>query len=76
MPRTTIDLDASILRSVKRLARVAGKSLGEVVSELLAVALDRQREADRKPTLKWRSQAMSARVDLEDKEAVARALER
>lgn len=76
MPRTTLDLDASVLRSVKRLARAAGKSLGEVVSELLAVALDRQQAGEEQPRLKWRTQAMSARVDLEDKEAVARALER
>lgn len=74
MPRTTIDLDASVLKSIKRLARAAGKSLGEVISELLAVAL--HQDTEEKPQLRWETQTMSARVDLEDKEAVHRALER
>jgi hypothetical protein len=50
-----------------------GKSLGELVSELLASALDRE-ETETVP-FTWITQRMRARVDLEDKEVVRRALE-
>jgi hypothetical protein len=70
MPRTTLDLDASILRDLKRLGREQGKSLGELVSELVAQALSGRRR--RKPApFEWISQPMGApRVDLKDKDAV------
>src|SRR5437867_748364 len=41
MPRTTIDLDPSVLAALKRRQRRAGKSLGRPVSELLADRLGR-----------------------------------
>jgi hypothetical protein len=72
MPRTTIDLDAAILRELERRKRREGKTLGRLVSELLASALARE---DKPPaTLSWNTRPMGARVDLEDKEAVRRAL--
>jgi len=37
--RTTIDIDESILKQLKRLARQEGKPLGKFVSELLARSL-------------------------------------
>ncbi len=73
MPRTTIDIDAGVLRELKRRQRKEGKTLGQLVSELLAVSLRRaERPAD---GLRWTARPMGARVDLEDKEAVRRALE-
>jgi macrodomain Ter protein organizer (MatP/YcbG family) len=74
MPRTTIDIDAGVLRRLQERKRREGKTLGRLVSELLARAL---RETDAQPTreLDWTSRPMGARVDLEDKEAVRRALE-
>ena len=73
MPRTTIDIDAGVLRELKRRQRKEGKTLGQLVSELLAVSLRRsERPAD---DLRWTARPMGARVDLEDKEAVRRALE-
>lgn len=74
MTRTTIDIDAAVLRRLKARKRREGKTLGELVSELLATAL---READeaRPQKLSWTTRAMSARVDLADKEAVRRALD-
>ena len=39
MPRTTIDIDAPILRDLKRRQKQEGKSLGRLVSDLLAQAL-------------------------------------
>jgi hypothetical protein len=74
VPRTTLDLDAVVLRRLKRRARAERKSLGRLVSDLLAGALDR--EAPEQPVeLEWESAPMRARIDLEDKEAVRRALE-
>lgn len=73
MPRTTIDIDASVLRRLKERKEREGKTLGQLVSELLAGAL-REAESPRHE-LRWGSQSMRARVDLADKEAVRRALE-
>jgi hypothetical protein len=73
MPRTTLDLDAGVLRALRRRKRRTGQSLGEVASELLAGAL---REPDNpRRRITWRSARMGARVDLDDKEAVRRATE-
>jgi hypothetical protein len=73
MPRTTIDLDATVLRDLKDRGRREGKSLGQVASELLAQSL-RQPPAE-PPTFTWTSKPMRPHVDLEDKEAVYRALD-
>lgn len=74
MARTTIDIDPAILRELKKRQRREGKTLGRLVSELLARALDREPEPGQAP-FTWTSRPMGARVDLEDKEAVRRALE-
>ena len=74
MARTTIDIDAAVLRELKRRQKREGKTLGQLVSELLSSALDRQPEPAHAP-FTWNSAPMGARVDLEDKEAVRRALE-
>lgn len=76
MPRTTVDIDASILRHAKQLARAQGKSLSQIVSELLAAGLARREGGKRTPAFAWRSKPMKARVDLEDKEAIHAALDR
>lgn len=76
MPRTTIDLDAAVLRELKRLGRLQHKSIGRVASELLSGALSQaQRKSQAAAPLKWVSMPMRARVDLEDKEALAKLLE-
>lgn len=72
MPRTTLDLDSSVLRELRRRSRAKRKSMGEVASELLARSL-REDEALSTTTrkLKWISRDLGRpRVDLEDKEAV------
>ena len=73
MPRTTIDLDAGVLRELKRRKGSSGQSLGQLASELLAGAL-REPPAEQAP-LRWRSARMGARVDIGDKEALRRALD-
>jgi hypothetical protein len=74
MPRTTIDLDAGVLRELKRRKR-SGQSLGQLASELLAGAMHKSATAPTRPALRWRSAPMGARIDLEDKEAVRRAID-
>lgn len=71
MARTTIDLDAAVLRELKRRKRSTGQSIGQLASELLAGAL--REPASERQALRWRSARMGARLDLEDKEAVRRA---
>jgi hypothetical protein len=73
MPRTTIDLDASVLRELKRRKR-QGQSIGQFASELLAAALSEP--AAQQHGLDWQSRRMGARVDLDDKEALNRLLDR
>jgi hypothetical protein len=73
--RTTLDIDAPILREVKALHEREGRSMGAIVSELLAEALARRRSGRAAPSFRWTSRSMKARVDLSDKEAVYAALD-
>jgi hypothetical protein len=76
MPRTTLDLDSSVLSELRRRARREGKSMGQVASELLASVL--VEEGDR-PTsrFEWKSGSLGEPLaDLEDKEAVRAVLDR
>jgi hypothetical protein len=74
MTRTTIDIDAAVLRRLKARKQREGKTMGQLVSELLAAAL-RQTDAGPPRDFTWTTRPMGARVDLEDKEALQRALE-
>lgn len=74
MPRTTIDIDPTVLRELKKRQRNEGKSLGRLVSELLTTALGRSEQQSPVP-FRWISRSMNARVDLEDKDAMRRALD-
>ena len=73
--RTTIDIDAPILREIKTLQKKDGRSMGRIVTDLLADALGRRRRPSGKQELRWTSRRMRARVDLADKEAVYRVLD-
>lgn len=76
MPRTTVDIDGSVLRDLKRMARDEGKSLGQIISELVAVSLARGDSRSPKRRLRWTAQPMRARVDIEDKDRVYSILDR
>lgn len=76
MPRTTLDLDASVLGDLRRRAAREGKSMGQVASEQLAGSLRAEKQAGPRP-LNWTRKAMGQfKVDLEDKDAVSRLLDR
>ncbi|HZU17496.1 MAG TPA: ribbon-helix-helix protein, CopG family [Candidatus Dormibacteraeota bacterium] len=74
--RTTLHLDASLLAQLKRHQRRRRTSLSERVNQLLAQALAETEAAERTARpLRWTARAMAARVDLEDKDALAQALD-
>lgn len=66
MPRTTLNIDATVLAQLKKRSRLEGKSMGEIVSELLARKLS-QTDKDI-GGLEWTTGRMGARFDLEDKD--------
>jgi hypothetical protein len=76
MPRTTLDIDAPLLRELKKLQEREGRSLGKIVSQLLAEALARRKSAPEPAKLQWVSRPMHALVSLSDKEAVYAVLDR
>ncbi|MEO8503921.1 MAG: antitoxin [Acidobacteriota bacterium] len=74
--RTTLDLDAPVLKHLKSLQEETGKSLGQLASELLAEALARRAARPPSgPTFRWTTKAMGAVFDIEDKERLYEALE-
>jgi hypothetical protein len=73
--RTTLDIHDPILREVKAIHEREGRSIGAIVSELLAEALARRRSSRARPPFRWTSRPMKPLVDLADKDAVYAALE-
>jgi hypothetical protein len=75
MPRTTIDLESAVLKELRRRSHQEGKSMGQVASEILALALTGPPPASE--PFGWTTGRLGIpRVDLEDREAVRAALER
>jgi plasmid stability protein len=76
MPRTTLDLDATVLADLRRRAAAEGKSMGQVASERLAGCLGEERPTESRP-LNWAKKDMGPfKIDLEDKEAIWNLLDR
>ena len=74
MARTTIDLDPAILRELRRRGAREGKSMGQVASELLARAVAEPTDRPA-PDFAWAAADLGRPlVDLEDPEALRRAL--
>ncbi len=77
MPRTTFDLDPSVLTQLRRRATHEGKSVGQLASELLAQQLAVEDRTSGAQKLQWTSRDLGVpRVDLEDKEALHALRER
>lgn len=73
IPRTTFDLDATVLADLRHRAATEGKSMGQVASELLAIGL--HDESTEQPPLNWVRKDLGLKIDLEDKDAVWRILD-
>lgn len=74
--RTTVDIDDPILKELKRLQKKERKSLGRLVSDLLAIALHGCAQTARAPSpFTWISRGMGARYDLADREALLDAMD-
>lgn len=74
MARTTLNLDPSVLRELRRRGIRDQKSMGQVASEVLAAALSE--ESATPVSFRWRSADLGKpRVDLEDKAAVQAILD-
>jgi plasmid stability protein len=75
MPRTTLDLDPTVLRELRRRSAAEGRSMGRLASELLMRSLSGE-EAAKVRSFEWRTADLGEpRVDLEDKEAVRAILD-
>ena len=70
--RTTVDIDAPILRELKALQAREGKSMGRLVSHLLARALKHGAVPSKVQSRDWIAKPMGVRLDLTDKEALHR----
>ena len=74
--RTTVDIDDPILKDLKKIQQEKGKSLGRLISDLLAQAMGERKssKASAKPA-RWISKAMGARINLSDHDALYSAME-
>ena len=72
--RTTIDIDDPKLREPEQRSAKEGKSLGRLVSEILAGAPEEDPRSCVTPPPAWIARPMRARVNLSDREAVHRVL--
>jgi hypothetical protein len=76
MPRTTLDLDSTVLEQLRRRAANEHKSMGQVASERLAVSL-RESTPKELPRLRWPSRRMGKpAVALEDKDSLWKLLDK
>lgn len=74
--RTTVNIDDPILKELKAVQKKEGKSLGRLISDLLAQALGERKSAQRPMrSAVWISKPMGARIDLSDREALYTAME-
>lgn len=75
MARTTVDIDASVMRELKKRQERERKTLGQLISELLAKAMEADDGGRAARPLSWVTKDLQPRVDLEDKDAIWSALD-
>lgn len=76
MARTTLDIDTPLLEELKKMQKKEKKSLGALVSQLVAEALARRsRTREKHREFRWATRAMRARVDITDRDALYAALD-
>ncbi len=75
--RTTLDLEKPILDGLRKLQKQEKIPLGKIASRLLAEALaGTKTPSTPQPILGWVSAPMNAKVDLSDKDALFRELDK
>ena len=76
MARTTIDIDTPILEELKQMQKQEGKTLGRLVSDLLARVLAERGSRTAEPvSIDWPDQPLKPLIDIEDKEELYRVLD-
>ena len=73
--RITINIARPIFKELKKIQEKEGRTMGELVTGLLAEALQERYADHAVPELDWISRPMRARVDLTDKEAVCATID-
>jgi hypothetical protein len=76
MARTTLNIDAPILKELKEIQRKEKRSLGKIVSQLLMEALAVRKKPTKVQKFKWVSRPMHCRIDLSDKDVLYSRLDR
>lgn len=74
--RTTIDIEAPILKELREIQMREGVTLETLISRLLNEAIARRKKHSVAPAFQWTTRPMRALIDLEDKDAVASKLVR
>jgi len=72
--RTTLDIDGPILDELKKIQKREKKSIGRLVSDLLAVSLKNMKQSSSKIPA-WTTRSMQAKVNLNDKDALFSVLD-
>ena len=68
--RTTLDIDDPVLADLKRLQKEQGKTLGRLVSDLLAEVLGQRTAPRKRPPFRWNASTGGLLIDPRDKEAI------
>ena len=76
MARTTIDIDDPILKEIRAIQKKDGRSMGKIVSQLLAEALIKQKTFAKQPRFNWISRPMGLLLDMADRDEVYRILDK
>jgi hypothetical protein len=76
MPRTTLDIDASVLRELKDISARKHKSMGAMASELLARSLAEEHKGVAVPDFWWPTMSGPMLVDIDDKDALWEILDK
>jgi hypothetical protein len=76
MPRTTLNIDSSVMRELRRRSEREQTSIGELASRLLARELRREETPQPQPFAWVSGDLGKPAVDLEDTEALAALLDR
>ncbi len=66
MVRTTVDIDASVLRELKKRQERDRKTLGQLISELLAKAMESENDTTAARPFRWVTKDLQPRVDIDD----------